>query len=115
MANLKQNMQLALRSGVEGMKDVGYGLRGWVRKPSFKAVTATVVGGGILVASNTASASITCTGTSGLTACEWAKAVDFTDVTKAIGLLTVGLVTLGLVIFGARFVIAWASGRRSGL
>lgn len=60
-------------------------------------------------------ADITCTGTEGLTACEWAKGVDFGDITKAIGILVLGLVSLGLVIFGGRMIIAWVSGRRSGL
>ncbi len=60
-------------------------------------------------------ADITCTGTAGLTPCEWAKGVDFSDVTKAIGILVLGLVSLGLVIFGGRMIVAWVSGRRSGL
>jgi hypothetical protein len=107
MSELTQGIQKDLKTERRG---VAY----WLRQPVSKVAVAAVAGGGFLVASATASA-VTCTGTSGLTACEWAQDVDFSDVTKAVALLVVGLVTLGLAIFGGRLVIAWASGRRSGL
>lgn len=109
--------QQLVRAGVEKVKSVGRSLGSWAKKaPAHIATVAavTVVAGALMVMAEPAYA-ITCAGTSGLTACEWAKGVDFTDVTKAIGIITVALISLGLVIFGARMIIAWASGRRSGL
>jgi len=110
--------QQLVRAGVEKAKSVGRSFGSWVKKAPAQVATVaavTAITGAVMVMGMEPAYAITCTGTSGLTACEWAQDVDFTDTTKAIGIITIALISLGLVIFGARMIIAWASGRRSGL
>jgi len=61
------------------------------------------------------SQAVTCTGTDGLTACEMAQAISFTDILMAVAILVAGLVVVGVSIMGGRFLINWAQGRRAGV